>query len=207
MEIKICNNITKYRKENGITQAELAEYLGVSPQAVSKWEQEISIPDIYLIPKIAYFFNISIDSLFGISNFDATELLVSKYSAVRNNKNYKEAKESIDTLLDMNPADIKALSLLCRLEHQRALEFLHKSIKACEKLKQVAEDKDIYWEKMASIQLMRENSMLGNYDFMNEYIQKFEENKTEENFNYLLLAITLSVDEQYKKALGKGTNT
>lgn len=135
MDIKICNNITKYRKENGITQAELAEYLGVSPQAVSKWEQEISVPDIYLIPKIAYFFNISIDTLFGTSNFDTTELLVSKYSAVRNDKNYKDAKEAVDVLLDMNPEDIKALRLLCQLEHQRALEFLHKSSEACEKLK------------------------------------------------------------------------
>ena len=204
MEIKICYNIAKYRKENGITQAELAEYLGVSPQAVSKWEQEISIPDIYLIPKIAYFFNISIDTLFGTSNFDTTELLVSKYSAVCNDKNYKEAKEAIDSLLDMNSEDLKALSLLCRLEHQRALEFLQKSIKACEKLKQKAKNIDAYWEKMASIQLMREKSMLGNYDFVNEYMQKFEENKTGENFNYLLLAITLSVDEQYKKALWKG---
>ncbi|BCJ99463.1 helix-turn-helix domain-containing protein [Anaerocolumna chitinilytica] len=204
MEIKICNNIAKYRKENEITQAELAEYLGVSPQAVSKWEQEISIPDIYLIPKIAYFFNISIDTLFGTSNFDTTELLVSKYSAVRNDKNYKEAKEAIDALLDMNPEDLKALSLLCRLEHQRSLEYLHKSIKACEKLKHTAKDKDTYWENMASIQLMRENSLIGNYDFLNEYIQKFEENKTADNFNYFLLAITLSTDEQYKKALKKG---
>ena len=99
MNIKICSNISKYRKESGITQAELAEYLGVSPQAVSKWEQEVSLPDIYLIPKIAFFFNISIDTLFGTTDIDTSALLVSKYSIIRNDKNYREAKDSVETLL------------------------------------------------------------------------------------------------------------
>ncbi|MCM1990328.1 helix-turn-helix transcriptional regulator [Oceanirhabdus seepicola] len=134
MNIKICKNIAKLRKENKMTQAQVAEYLGVSPQAVSKWEQEAAIPDVYLIPKIAFFFNVSIDTLFGTSNIDTTDLLVSKYSTVRNEKNYKEAKEAVETLLDMNGEDMKALGLLCHLEYQRALEFLLKSKASCENL-------------------------------------------------------------------------
>lgn len=204
MNIKICSNISKYRKENGITQAELAEYLGVSPQAVSKWEQEVSIPDIYLIPKIAFFFNISIDTLFGTSDMDTADLLVSKYSVIRNDKNYKEAKDSVDSLLEMSSDNPEAVALLCRLEYQRSHEFLHKSREACEKLQQLAIGRDEGWKKRAVIQLMRVNTMLGNFDFVEESIQKFEESKTVDNFSNLLVATSLGNNQQYEEVLRLG---
>ena len=56
--------ISKLRKEKGITQEELAKYVGVSAQAVSKWENG-GVPDTELLPKIADYFNISTDVLFG----------------------------------------------------------------------------------------------------------------------------------------------
>ena len=201
MNIKICSNISKYRKENGVTQAELAEYLGVSPQAVSKWEQEASIPDVYLIPKIAFFFGITIDTLFGTSDLETTDLLVSKYSILRNDKNYKEAKDSIDSLLEMNSENLKALALLCRLEYQRSHEFLIKSKEACEKLQNLSSGKEDSWKKRATIQLMRINTMLGNLEFIDEYKQKFEESKTIDNFNDLIVALSLGNSQQYEEVL------
>lgn len=57
--------IAKKRKEAGMTQAELAMYIGVSKPAVSKWESGYSLPDISLLPVLASFFNISIDELMG----------------------------------------------------------------------------------------------------------------------------------------------
>ncbi len=201
MNIKICSNISKYRKENGVTQAELAEYLGVSPQAVSKWEQEISTPDVYLIPKIAFFFGVSIDALFGASDLETTDLLVSKYSIMRNDKNYKEAKEAIDTLLEMNPENPKALALLCRLEYQRSHDFLIKSKEACEKLQNLSAENEDSWKKRADVQMMRVNAMLGNLDFIDEYKQKFEESKTVDNFNNMIIAISLGNSHQYEAVL------
>ncbi len=62
----IRESIAYYRKLNLMTQAELASKLSVSTQAVSKWEQKISSPDIMLLPEIAKIFNISTDELFGI---------------------------------------------------------------------------------------------------------------------------------------------
>ena len=59
--------IAYYRKLNGLTQEELAEKAGVSTQAVSKWEQQISCPDIMLLPALANIFKITIDELFGLS--------------------------------------------------------------------------------------------------------------------------------------------
>ena len=55
--------IYEKRKEKGLTQEALAEKLGVSPQAVSKWENDASCPDIALLPKLAKLFEISVDEL------------------------------------------------------------------------------------------------------------------------------------------------
>lgn len=56
---------TKLRNDVKVTQAEIAEFVGVSRAAVSKWEKGQSYPDITLLPKLANFFNISIDTLLG----------------------------------------------------------------------------------------------------------------------------------------------
>ena len=61
---QIGSVISQLRKAKGATQDEVAKYVGVSAQAVSKWENG-SIPDTELLPKIADYFGISIDALFG----------------------------------------------------------------------------------------------------------------------------------------------
>lgn len=63
--INIGKMISVKRKEKGITQEELANYLGVSKPAVSKWESAQSYPDILLLPVLAAYFNISVDELIG----------------------------------------------------------------------------------------------------------------------------------------------
>lgn len=55
--------IAALRKEKGMTQEELAEKLGVSPQAVSKWENGQSCPDISLLPRLAAIFGVTTDLL------------------------------------------------------------------------------------------------------------------------------------------------
>ena len=56
--------IAYYRKLNGLTQEELAEKVGISAQAVSKWEKQTCCPDIMLLPTLANIFGITIDELF-----------------------------------------------------------------------------------------------------------------------------------------------
>lgn len=63
--LSLGNRIAYYRKLNAMTQEELSYKLNVSPQAVSKWEQQLSSPDIMLLPVIAEVFHISVDELFG----------------------------------------------------------------------------------------------------------------------------------------------
>ena len=65
--MSIGKNIAKYRKAKGFTQEELGAKLGVTNQAVSKWESEVSMPDIMLLPEIATALNITLDDLYGIA--------------------------------------------------------------------------------------------------------------------------------------------
>ena len=61
--MNIGNNIAALRKEKGITQEELANILGVSAQAVSKWENNSSCPDVALLTDIADYFGVTVDAL------------------------------------------------------------------------------------------------------------------------------------------------
>ena len=78
MELKIGEKIAKYRKLKGFTQEQLGESVGVSGQAVSKWENG-GVPDTYLLPTISKVLGVSIDSLFGvekkISDYSQNEIL------------------------------------------------------------------------------------------------------------------------------------
>ncbi len=65
MRIQIGNTIKVLRKRDKRTQEDVAEALGITFQAVSRWESEIAYPDIELIPSIANYFGITIDELFG----------------------------------------------------------------------------------------------------------------------------------------------
>ena len=58
--------IAAFRKEQGMTQLELAEKMGVTDKAVSKWERDLSFPDVNSLPKLAEIFNVSIDELMQV---------------------------------------------------------------------------------------------------------------------------------------------
>lgn len=68
MKTKIANNLKNLRVEKGITKEELATHLGISSQAICHWEIGDEMPDINLLPKIAEFYNTTVNELFGIGN-------------------------------------------------------------------------------------------------------------------------------------------
>ncbi|KAF6563649.1 methyltransferase domain-containing protein [Paenibacillus sp. EKM202P] len=72
MKEKLARNISIYRKERGLTQEELAKILGLSFQAVSKWENAYTMPDISLLPQLSRTLEVSIDKLLGYVSQDKT---------------------------------------------------------------------------------------------------------------------------------------
>ena len=65
MQIKLGEQIKAFRRRDGRTQEDLANALGVTAQAVSRWEKGICYPDMELMPSMANYFGVAIDQLFG----------------------------------------------------------------------------------------------------------------------------------------------
>lgn len=112
--IKLGEKIKSLRKQKNISQEVFANYLGVSFQAVSKWENGITMPDISVIPAIAYFFGVSTDELFDFNlyeiekNVDAIVAEHSKYW----NTDKKKAEEIIRNGLKKYPGNDVLLNCL-----------------------------------------------------------------------------------------------
>ncbi len=76
MEMTIGKRIAQYRRRKGLTQEDLANALGVSPQAVSKWENDQTCPDISLLPRLAKLLDVTTDTLLtGEENLPAVRVL------------------------------------------------------------------------------------------------------------------------------------
>ena len=73
MQIRIGEKIRTLRKQKNLSQETLAAALGVTFQAVSKWESGTTMPDVALIPAIASFFGVSTDELFDFNRYEAEE--------------------------------------------------------------------------------------------------------------------------------------
>ncbi len=86
MEYQIGNIISQYRQNQKMTQEEFAARLGVTPQAVSKWERGNGLPDITLVGDICRLLHISADLLLGIQEKPIVENNNAVFSKeIRNN--------------------------------------------------------------------------------------------------------------------------
>ena len=77
----LSENLKKYRIMKNLTQEDVAEYLNITPQSVSKWERGESYPDITFLSAIANIFETSIDMLIGM---DAVRAKETRYNIHKN---------------------------------------------------------------------------------------------------------------------------
>ena len=82
MNLKLGSTIKNLRVYNRFTQEQMANYLGVTPQAISRWESETCYPDIELLPTIAAFFSVSTDVLLGVNRTEREKRLMEIYNTI-----------------------------------------------------------------------------------------------------------------------------
>jgi len=138
--MNIGTNIYTLRKEKKITQVQLAEKLGVSEQAISKWENNQCAPDVSLFPIIADYFGVSIDRLFGYHvNSYSNEVKSIIKAADESMGTYKEIEIISEGLKRFpNSPDLKiylafSLSMVNRMsnDENEKKEAIQKAIQLC----------------------------------------------------------------------------
>ena len=98
MKLNIGENIKKLRAQKNVTQEELAGYLGVSYQAVSRWETGQCYPDIELLPEISRFFEVKMEELMGTEQIrEKINAVVCKMSEVQ----FTDSRTALDTLHEL----------------------------------------------------------------------------------------------------------
>ena len=103
----LSKNLKRLRLEKGWTQEELAERVGVTGQAVSKWERDECYPDITLLPGLANGFNVTVDELLGMEEIEGKMWGVhAKANTLQQQGKYHEAAAIYDEALKTFPADL-----------------------------------------------------------------------------------------------------
>ncbi len=101
MSLPIGENIRKLRLKRGITQEQLAAHLQLSYQAVSKWETGVTTPDSALLPRLAAYFEVTVDSLFEpqmTAYRNGAERLLAVYESTHADVDYERAEQAFHKL-------------------------------------------------------------------------------------------------------------
>ncbi len=140
----IGNQIKSLRLRRGITQEAMAKHLGVTAQAVSKWERGAAAPDIEMLPAISAFFGVSIDALFALSDDTRMERIQNMLWDVRfiTPADAEAAREFLLDKAKREPENGNPHALLAQMEnhiaqshHDRAAEYAKEALRRDPRLK------------------------------------------------------------------------
>ncbi len=134
--MEIGTKIKSLRQQRGITQEALAEQLGVSAQAVSKWERGTAAPDIGLLPELSVFFGVRIDDLFELSNkarMDRIERMLEHDGGILSREDFDYAERFLKDLCADEPNNAEAIRMLVDLYLGRAAECHTKAEALCKR--------------------------------------------------------------------------
>ena len=166
--LPISSVIRKFRREMNITQEELAAAVGVTYQSVSRWENGQAYPDMELIPKIAQYFDISTDILFGTDKDSVSTRLESHYKKIYEAQNdYEEFYQACKTAYDEFPKEYSFGIWLCRcyIENQTRPyeEHLDEIRDICKNIMDNCTSEDYRIEAMDKIIIAEDEEHLGTW--------------------------------------------
>ena len=136
MKVLLAQKLREFRKKQGLTQEQLAEAMGVTVGAVSKWESGASTPDVSLILELADFFETSVDVLLGYTQQSASlEDSVCRLRELRTQKDYEAAFRESEKALQRFPNNFQVVYESARIYQLAGLERCDKAALArCQQL-------------------------------------------------------------------------
>lgn len=168
MEIKIGEVIKKLRMKQNITQERLAEYLNVSYQTVSKWENGISLPSVSLIPSIANVFNVSIDELYGFGKEDRIKRYEEEYKRLCSTGDNRGRVALMRRALSEFPRNYSFMDCLARSLYW---EGLHDEVfSLCDRILKECTEDELRFSALQT--LVRAYAAVGRTDKAEEYAAK-----------------------------------
>ena len=179
MELMIGDKLKKLRHNRNLTQEEVATHIGISYQAISKWERGDGYPDITMLPTLANYFGVSVDELIGMDEISSANRLAEinqKWLENRALGHHKENVELMRIALKSYPNNaLLLMQLSCSLERldgteKEKKEYLKESIMLHEQILKYCDDSEIRGAALCN--LSNAYYRYGDYEKAVEYATK-----------------------------------
>lgn len=179
MELMIGEKLKKLRRNRDLTQEEVATHLGISYQAISKWERGDGYPDITMLPALANYFAVSVDELIGMEEITSASKLDEinqKWAENRSNGKHKENVELMRDALKIYPNNaLLLMQLSTSLEkldgtQTEKRKFLKESIMLQERILNYCDDSEVRGATLCNIS--DAYYRCGDYEKAIEYAEK-----------------------------------
>ena len=152
MELMIGEKLKKLRRNKDLTQEEVAAHLGISFQAISKWERGEGYPDITMLPILANYYQVTVDDLIGMDEITSAKKLDEINRIWEENRQARKHKENVTLMreaLKSYPNNalllIQLSASLERLDGTKSekIEYLKESIAVQEQILRYCDDSDV----------------------------------------------------------------
>ena len=197
-------NIKQLRQEKHIKQDTLADAVGVSAQAVSKWETGASDPDIALLPKLANYFGVSIDELFEVPKAERMERIQNMIWDERRiaPETFDRTVAYLEGVLKEDPKDAEALCRMAELYNHRAhSDHENASYYAERALEDDPKDENNAWAAyLEANNAPCGDNWLDNHFSVIRFIRAFVEKHPDDRYAKIILAENLLADHRLDEA-------
>lgn len=201
--MNLGEKIKSLRCNARLTQEDLAKRLGVSSQAVSKWENNVCAPDIYMLPQLSVIFGITIDELFSITTDEKLNRIESmlELESRLDDKTFIDIRVYLLEQISIHPDTGRIYSLIAHLYHNRMLsDAILVSRYAKESMRINPDKKDCQWllqlSEGAAVTDWNIRQHTKTINFYKEQINNYPDVAR----NYLELMDNLLLDHRYEEA-------
>lgn len=197
----ISENLRRLRQSKGYTQEQVADFLGVSSQSVSRWETGATFPDILLLPAIAEHYCVTVDDLFreGVDVYpNYAQRLLAVFSASLTKEDFQRADQEFQRLFAGGNRTISDLHAYGVLHEIAMLQCMDQALLAYNEVLSRGPEDNLTLYRRTQLQRIHLLSHAGRDDLNLERLNKLMEERPDDPWTYVLLLAALDFAGQYE---------